>query len=220
MSGSIVSNKTPDSPPSGLRLKIISLDKKYGVFKLAKFAIAAGTGFLLAEGILTFGVFLLYGKLSAPSDAYSSPRFLALDVTALALGVALSFFLNEHYTVRAQRTRNGVGWSSPPIRLLKFEGVNAMGNLTIIAVQFALLLTLAITPVIGNAVGAIVSYPVTYLISMRFVWKPSARAHGVENRANHRNQPPKSVDPLPPTIAMILLISLYAITRALLGRKS
>ncbi|MDA4118039.1 MAG: hypothetical protein OK455_06820, partial [Thaumarchaeota archaeon] len=58
-----------------------------------------------------------------------------------------------------------------PFRLLKFEGANAMGNATILGVQFALLVTLSVTPMIGNIVGAIVSYPVTYLVSMHFVWR-------------------------------------------------
>ncbi|MDA4118038.1 MAG: hypothetical protein OK455_06815, partial [Thaumarchaeota archaeon] len=82
------------------------MDERYGVFKFAKFAIASGIGFLLAEGILTLGVLRLYGKLSAPSDAYASPTFLAIDVAALALGVAASFFLNEHFTVHVERTPN------------------------------------------------------------------------------------------------------------------
>lgn len=151
----------------GLKGEIRKLDEKYHVLKVARFAAASGIGFLIAEGIITVGVLSLFGRLTAPSDAYASPLFLAVDVSALALGVCASFFLNERFTVdtgRAGRSR------SLPVRLLKFEGVNAMGNLTIIAVQFALLLTLSLSPVIGNIVGAIVSYPVTYLISMRFVW--------------------------------------------------
>jgi len=206
------------SEATGIRQKVISLDKKYGVFKLAKFAIASGSGFLLAEGILTLGVLRLYGKLSAPGDAYSSPMFLALDVSALALGVALSFFLNERYTVHAQRVRNGSS-SILPVRLLKFEGVNAMGNATIIAVQFVLLTTLTITPVIGNVIGAIVSYPVTYLISMHFVWKGEGSGPAAKRPAHHRNQPQKKGGPLaPPVKATVFLVSLYVLSRAL-GRR-
>jgi putative flippase GtrA len=56
-------------------------------------------------------------------------------------------------------------------RVLRFEGVNAVGNAVVIVVQFALLAALSLSPLIGNVVGAIVSYPITYLISLRFVWK-------------------------------------------------
>lgn len=207
------------SETGGIRQKIISLDRKYGVFKLAKFAIASGTGFLLAQGILTLGVLRLYGKFSAPGDAYSSPAFLALDVAALASGVALSFFLNEHYTVRVQRTRKDGGSSGLPVRLLKFEGVNAMGNLTIIAVQFALLATLSITPLIGNVAGAIVSYPVTYLISMRFVWKSPGHDPAGRSPTHHAHNSQKKGGPLPAVAAVIFLVSLYALSLALRGRK-
>jgi putative flippase GtrA len=163
--------RIPSRPARAIRQKLIDLDERYGVFKLAKFAIASAIGFLLAEGILTLSVLRLYGKLSAPSDAYASPTFLAIDVAALALGVAASFFLNEQYTVHVQRTPNDGASNSLPFRLLKFEGVNAMGNVTILGVQLALLVTLSVTPVIGNIVGALVSYPVTYLVSMHFVWR-------------------------------------------------
>jgi len=207
--------KSPDSAPSGIKQKIMALDERYHVFKLAKFAAASGAGFLLAEGILTLGVLLLFGKLGAPKDAYSSPTFLGIDVAALGLGVALSFFLNERFTVKFQRAKDGSS-SSIPVRLLKFEGVNALGNATIAGVQFALLLALAITPVIGNVVGAIVSYPVTYLISMHFVWKGGGSGPAAKRPAPPRNQPQKKGGPLsPPVEAIVFLVSLYVVSRAL-----
>ncbi|HVC27457.1 MAG TPA: GtrA family protein [Nitrososphaerales archaeon] len=200
----------PQPGHGGIRGKITDLDKKYNVFKLAKFAIAAGTGFLLSEGILTLGVLLLYGKLSAPSGAYSSPAFLALDVAALGLGVALSLFLNERITVKVHPTHGSL-----PSRLLKFEGVNALGNATIIGVQFALFAALSLTPVIGNVIGAVVSYPVTYLISMRFVWKPVDDAPA-KSLAHHRHQSSKKGGPLPPPVAaVVFLVSLYAVGKIL-----
>ena len=209
----------PHEETSGIRQKIIKLDKKYHVFKVAKFAFASGAGFLLAEGILTLGVLLLYGKVTAPADAYSSGSFLGIDVAALALGVALSFFLNEHFTVHHHRTHEN-SWSDRlPLRLLKFEGVNALGNVAIIAVQGALLLTLAITPVIGNVVGAIASYPITYLISMRFVWKTKARAPAGKGQPHVQIQPKKAGPLLPPVLAMLFLASLYAIGRAVRRRR-
>src|SRR5579863_7842658 len=118
-----------------------NLDRRFEVFKLAKFAIAAGSGFLLAEAIITLSVLRLYGSLIAPHDAYSSPEFVMIDVSALTMGVALSFFLNERFTIRdrqkLQNTSNNL-----PFRLLKFEGANAVGNGVIIAVQVLLLATL------------------------------------------------------------------------------
>jgi putative flippase GtrA len=208
---------SPDPAPNGLRQKIIGLDKKYHVFKVAKFAIASGLGFLLAEGILTVGVLRIYGKLSAPLDAYSSPAFLAVDIAALGLGVALSFFLNERFTVHKQK---GGDSGSLAVRLLKFEGVNAMGNATIVGVQFALLLTLAVTPVLGNIVGAIVSYPITYLISMHFVWKPTASVPTNKGLAHHRSRPAKKGGPLPPPVtALVVVAALYVIGRVLRRRK-
>ena len=207
--------ESPHPEASGIRQKVLSLDKRYHVFKVAKFAVASGTGFLLAEGILTLGVLGLYGKPTAPTDAYSSGAYLAIDVAALALGVALSFFLNEHFTVHRHRTHEKAWLSGLPIRLLKFEGVNAMGNVAIIVVQAALLLTLSITPLIGNVVGAIVSYPITYLISMRFVWSTTARGPGGKSPPHLQKQPRKG-GPLSPTVfSMIFLVLLYAISRAL-----
>ncbi len=204
------------SAQGGIRGEITDLDMKYHVFKLAKFATAAGIGFLFAEGLLTLGVFLLYGKIGAPGNAYSSPMFLSLDVAALALGVALSFFLNERITVKVHPTQK----KSTPFRLLKFEGVNALGNLTIIAVQFVLLTALSVSPEKGNVVGAIVSYPITYLISMRFVWKPASSGPADKSLKHHHDQPPKKCTTLPaPVMEAAFLASLYLISRVLHRRK-
>ena len=165
--------KTQEDSPSketGLKAMLLALDERYGLFKLTRFAIATGIGFLIAEVMIALGLFELYGRFTAPSNAYSSAVFLSIDVAALALGVAASFFLNERFTVDVGQIKKDGATNSLPARLLKFEGVNAMGNLTILVVQFILFWTVSLTPVIGNIVGAIVSYPVTYLISMHFVW--------------------------------------------------
>jgi len=159
------------SETNGIRKRIISLDKKYGVFQLAKFGIASATGFLVAEAILTLGALLQYGKVSVPGAALFSPTFSAVDIGALAFGVFIAFLMNERFTVRVRPTHKRGRSNSRAARLLKFEGVNAVGNAVVIGVQLALLVTLSISPVVGNVVGAIVSYPITYLISMRFVWK-------------------------------------------------
>jgi len=156
---------------SGIKQKIISLDKKYGVFKIAKFGIASGTGFLVSEVILTLGDLPLYGTTSIPSVASSSPPFLALEIGALAFGVFIAFIMNERFTFHVRPTPEHGRWNGRAARLLRFEGVNAVGNAVVIVVQFALLAALSLSPLIGNVVGAIVSYPITYLISLRFVWK-------------------------------------------------
>jgi GtrA-like protein len=56
-------------------------------------------------------------------------------------------------------------------RLLKYEGVNGAGNAVTVLVQLLLLNLLSFSPVLGNIIGAIIAYPVTYFISMRLVWR-------------------------------------------------
>jgi GtrA-like protein len=211
--------KSPDSAPSSVKQKIMGLDERYHVFKLAKFAIASGTGFLVSEALLALGLLGLYGKLSAPKDAYSSPTFLVLDIGVLAFGVFVAFILNERFTVQVHQTRKNGKSRGRPARLLKFEGVNAMGNAVSIGVQFVLLAMLSVEPVVGSVVGAIVSYPVTYLISMRFVWTPTASGPAGKSLMHHRDQQPKRGGPLsPPVKAIVFLVSLYVVSRAL-GRR-
>jgi putative flippase GtrA len=200
----------------GMKAWVYSLDARYGVFKLAKFAAASGTGFVVAEVLIALGVYAIFGRLTAPADAYSSPSFVATDVGALVIGVAVSFFLNERYTVNSKRARGG---RSLPVRLLGFEGVNALGNLTIIVVQYLLLRGLSLTPVIGNIVGAIVSYPVTYLISMHFVWNSSSSPNARETRGLRAepDERPQRKSP-PPFAEAAVLIALYLLTH--LRRKN
>jgi putative flippase GtrA len=198
----------------------MDLDEKYQIFKLAKFGIASATGFLTAELLLTLGVFLLFGKLSPPSDAYSSPVFLALDVGGLAFGVFVAFLINERFTVKVEPAGLNEATKSRAARLLKFEGVNAMGNATVIGVQFALFAALSVAPVIGSLAGSIASYPITYLISMRVVWKPAGNVPLDESLTNHRTQPPKKGGTLAPPVAAIgFLLSLYALDQVLRRRK-
>ena len=45
-----------------------------------------------------------------------------------------------------------------------------MGNLGIAGVQLALLAGISLFPPIGGIVGAMASYPLTYALSMHFVW--------------------------------------------------
>jgi putative flippase GtrA len=208
------------SSQGGIRQKIIGLDKKYGVFKAAKFGIASVTGFLVAEAILTLGALGFYGKVGVPSAAYSSPAYLALDIGALAFGVFIAFLTNERFTVHLQPTRKQGGPGSRTFRLLKFEGVNAMGSAVAIVTQFALLVTLSIAPVVGNIAGSIIAFPVTYVISMQFVWKTTENGVMEKSLTHHLTQPQKNGGPLsPPVTAMVFLVSLYVVGRILRRRK-
>jgi putative flippase GtrA len=172
----------------------------------------------VAELLLTLGVLLLFGKMSPPSDAYSSPAFLALDVSVLGFGVLVAFLINERFTVKEPGRKNGAS-SSRAARLLKFEGVNAMGNATVIVVQFALFAALSIAPVVGSVVGSIVAYPITYLISMRVVWKPTDAPTDM-SLIDHRNPSSRKGGPLsPPVTAIVFLVSLYALGQVLRRRK-
>ena len=147
--------------------KASRLESKYGLLRAAQFGIAGVIGFLALEAVLVSGLYLLYGTTALPSDFASSPTLLSLDVFASVIGVVVGFFVNERTTVKKMDfdRRNAV------LRLLKFEGVYAVGSAITIAVQLVLLGEVALSPVLGNIVGAIVAYPVSYALSMRVVWK-------------------------------------------------
>jgi putative flippase GtrA len=160
-------------PDSGHGLAgIVERLEQNGIFRIAKFAIAAGVGFLVAEGILVLGVFIFYHTTSVPSLAFSSPSLLGLDALAFGVGVTVAFVINERVTVKGQgeevRKRGAVNWL---VRWGKYELANLLGNVLIVVVQLVLLATVSLSPVFGSIVGAILSYPVTYLVSMRFVWR-------------------------------------------------
>jgi putative flippase GtrA len=198
----------------------MGLDKKYHVFTLAKFGIASVIGFLVAELLLTLGAFLLFRKWSPPSDAYSSPAFLALDVGVLAFGVFVAFLINERFTVKVQPASQNGASKSRAARLMKFEGVNAVGNAAVIVVQFVLFATLSVAPVVGSVIGSVAAYPITYLISMRFVWSPAARVPVDKSLTSHGYQPPKKGGPLAtPIAAIVFLVSLYALGQVLRSRE-
>ena len=150
--------------------KVRGLDRRYGLFRAAKFGIAGVAGFLVLEALLVLGLYVLYGTTSLPSNFASSPSLLALDVLASVVGVVGGFFVNEKTTVRDMNFGRR-GTADTLVRLAKFEGVYAVGSAITIAVQLALLGLLTISPALWNIVGAIVAYPVSYAISMRVVWK-------------------------------------------------
>jgi len=150
--------------------RIRELDRKYHFLRLAQFGVAGIVGFLVLEVILVGGLYTLYGSANIPSNFASSPELLSLDIFASFVGVVVGFFVNERTTVR-DVARRGRGWKDTLIRLGKFEGVYALGSAITISVQLALLAWISLSPAIGNIIGAIAAYPVSYLISMRFVWR-------------------------------------------------
>lgn len=151
--------------------KFLEIDKRYGIFRAAKFGVAGAIGFVVAEIIIIIGLYALYGKTNVPSAIYSSPLLLALNIVAFVIGVTVGFFVNERITVRNQGEQKIGSAKKVAIRLLKFQGVYAIGNAITIGVQLALLEAFSLSPAIGNIIGAIVAFPVSYFVSMRVVWK-------------------------------------------------
>lgn len=146
-------------------------NKYYPLFRAAKFAIAGAVGFLVVEVILIIGVFELYDTTKVPSLASSSPTIVGLYILAFAVGVTVAFFINERVTVHNEGEQKKSSEKNVIFRLLKFQLAYALGNAVNIIVALALLAEIALSPVYGNIVGAIVAYPISYFISMRVVWK-------------------------------------------------
>ncbi len=153
--------------------EVEELNRRYGVFRAAEFGIAGAVGFLVAEGITVAGLYAIYGGAEVPGGVYGSPALLALDVVAFVVGVTVGFVVNERTTVRRTVEGERGGVRRALVRLAKFQGVYAVGNAITIGVQLILLAELALSPAVGNIVGAVAAFPVSYLISMRVVWKPS-----------------------------------------------
>lgn len=165
------SSTSEPSTPS--EREVASRANRFGILRIAEFAVASGVGFLIAEGILVSGVLFFYHSIKVPSVAFSSPSLLGLDALAFGVGATVAFIINERVTVRGQgeETRKGVAaWIA---RLCKYQLIALLGNILIVAVQLALLGTTSLSPVLGSVVGAVVTYPVAYVVSMRLVWKVS-----------------------------------------------
>lgn len=150
--------------------RLAELADRHGVLRAAKFGVAGIVGFAVAEAIIILGLFLINGTLEVPSGYSSSPSLLAVDVIAFVVGVTVGFFVNERTTVRNTRSSQG-GSGGTALRLAKYQGVYVLGNAITIGTQLVLLAAFALSPAIGVLVGAVVAYPVSYEISMRFVWK-------------------------------------------------
>ena len=155
---------------TGVEKEVAKLETKYPVVKSFRFALAGVAGFGVTEAVLTVGLLVLYGKLTIPHASFSSLELLSLDVLSLVVGVTASFFINERITVTVQKgTTNAFG--NRIHRFLKFQAVSGVGNTGIVAVQLILLTSMAVSPLVGTVVGAVVTYPVVYFISIKYVWK-------------------------------------------------
>jgi putative flippase GtrA len=151
------------------------------LFKIGTFGISSGMGFLVAEAILTVGILFMFGSLRVKASLYASPVLLALDLSSLLVGVTVSFFINQ----------TSFSWAEliDPAhdlfrRLLKFQLVSGGGNALIILVQLLLLTQFSIPPSVGNIAGALVAFPLTYLFSMRYIWKNSESKKITRNEAD------------------------------------
>jgi putative flippase GtrA len=140
------------------------------LFKILIFVISSGIGFVVAEVILTIGVLTIFGRIGVKSVVYSSPELLALDIFALIIGVTISFFINQTSFKWAELIDSAQALLS---RLLRFQLISGAGNVLIIVIQLLLLKEFAISPSVGSIVGALATFPLAYLISMRYVWRKS-----------------------------------------------
>lgn len=147
------------------------MEKRKTVFRAAEFALASGIGFLIAEAILILGVVLLYHSITVPSLASSSVALLGLNALAFGTGVTVAFVINERVTVKGKGEERRRGRANWLVRWGKYQLTCLLGNVLTIAVQLVLLATVSLSPVYGNIVGAIVTYPLTYVASMHFVWR-------------------------------------------------
>jgi putative flippase GtrA len=135
-----------------------------------RFAIAGAVGFGVTEAVLTVRLLFFYGRLSIPHASFASPALLGLDVLSLVIGVSASFFINERITVHVPKTVKSEE-ANRFKRFLKFQAVSGVGNAGIIVVQLVLLAIFELSPVLGAIIGAAVTYPLVYFISIRYVWK-------------------------------------------------
>lgn len=145
--------------------------RRYVLFRVAKFAVASGVGFMVAEAILLLGVLDLYHTIAVPSISSSSPVILGLDALAFGTGVTAAFVLNERVTVKGRGEERRKGRANWLMRWGKYQLASLLGNILIVGVQLALLATVSLSPVFGSVVGAVATYPVTYAVSMHFVWR-------------------------------------------------
>ena len=154
---------------------IEKLKSRYkSLFQAVEFGIAGIVGFLFAEGILTGGVYIEFGTLTVPSNAYSSLTLIGLNAFGFLVGVTVAFVINEKITVNMKEVRNSKASKNAVVRFLKFQLVYLVGNVMTVVIQLFLLMSFSLAPSIGNIIGAIAAFPMTYFISMKLVWSVPA----------------------------------------------
>ncbi len=149
---------------------VVKPERRYGVVKTLRFAIAGAAGFGVTEVVLTVGLLIFFGNLSIGHASFASPALLGLDVLSLVIGVSASFFVNERITVQVPKTVMDEE-AKRFKRFLKFQAVSGIGNAGIIVVQLVLLAILEVSPLLGTVIGAIATYPIVYFISIKYVWR-------------------------------------------------
>jgi putative flippase GtrA len=137
---------------------------------VGRFAIVSGIGFLVSEAILTVGVLTVYNTTKVPRIASASVMLLGLDVVAFGVAVTVAFLLNDRATAAVPRGQRAEDRKSVLFRWAKYQLVALLGNAILVGVQLTLLGEFSVSPLAGTIIGAVISFPVSYIVSMRFVW--------------------------------------------------
>lgn len=129
------------------------------LIRVSKFSAVSIGSFGLEEAILAGGI---YG--------FGFSYIIPVNIAAVFFSVAAGFLANEWWTVRHEGDHTGAR-RGLLIRLAKFEIVYAAGSAVGIIVQLLIYYRFGINPVIANIAGALVAYPVNYVISLLYVWR-------------------------------------------------
>ena len=154
---------------AGVEKEVTKFETRYPVVKTFRFAIAGALGFGVTEVVLTIGPpphlreaerssreFFL-GRTPQPGCPVARDRRLR--------------FLPHQRTDNGQRPGSCDRVEEQVSRFLKFQAVSGVGNTGIVVVQLLLLSALEVSPLLGTVVGAVVTYPIVYFISIKYVWK-------------------------------------------------
>lgn len=129
------------------------------IIRGTKFSFVSVSSFGVEEAILAGGLFF-----------FGVYYIIPVNVAAVFFSVAFDFMLNEHWTVRHEGYHGG-GLRGLIFRLFRHEMVYAAGSAVGIIVQLLIFYYFGINPVLANIGGALVAYPMNYVISMFIVWK-------------------------------------------------
>jgi putative flippase GtrA len=165
---------------SGPKGRLLGAGRDPRVVRIAKFGAASGIGFLVAEVLLILGATAYYHATAVSDPVQTAPVILALDVISFGTGVTVAFLINERVNVGGPDRKSTSGRADWFVRWGKFQAASLLGNVVIVGVQLVLLATTSLKPALGSVIGAIVSYPMTYAISMRFVWKADPARESAE----------------------------------------